>query len=307
MKRIRIGGLCLVAVLAMSAVVVASASAALPEYQTCYKVTKVTVEYTVIKIVKGVEVPVVKERAIDEGRYTESGCKAKAGEPGTYYPGPEGKYELGSLAQAKKVTFRGGGGPVKLVVPGYPKATLECKSSKSQGEYSGTKEEKNVVIEFKGCGIEKIEPHEREKDAHICSSEPAVKTGVIKTNPLKGQLGYLEGKGTKTPTVGILLEPEAGGGYLSEFSCEVVSIRDKGAMIGELTGDINAYSKTSSNIFSKAKTKPEQKWTSFEGGPTETLLTESSQHGGVYEVKDGGLTYGELGTTLTGEALKVVA
>jgi hypothetical protein len=307
MKRIRIGGLCLVAVLAMSTVVVASASAALPEYQTCYKVTKVTVKYTVIKIVKGVEVPVEKEKAIDEGRYTESGCKAKAAEPGTYYSGPEGKYELGTLANAKRVTFRGTSGPVKLAVPSHPKATLECTSSKSQGEYSGTKEEKNVVIEFKGCGIEQIEVHETLKHAHTCSSVPEVTLGVIRTNPLKGELGYLAGKGTGTPKVGILLQPEAGGGAWAEFECRIVTIRDKGSIIGVLTGDINTFSKASSNIFSKAKSKLEQEWTSFEGGPASTFLTEVNQGKG-FSLTEGGSTYGEINSSVSsGEALKVVA
>src|ERR1700742_3734355 len=83
MRRIKMMGLCLVAVLAVAAVAVSSASAALPEYKVCAKATKVGKTYT--------------------GEFTDKLCSAKSGTK-------EGKYELESWEAAKKKGFKGKNG-----------------------------------------------------------------------------------------------------------------------------------------------------------------------------------------------------
>jgi len=83
------------------------------------------------------------------------------------------------------------------------------------------------------------------------------------SNALKGELGYIAGKGTSTPTVGLLLTQEAST-YATEFNCEGLEIRTKGPLIGEATGNINAISPEAAYTFRQSKGV--QQYTSFEGG-----------------------------------------
>jgi len=119
MKRIRIIGLCLVAVFAMSAVAVASASAEAPEIGRCKKVT-------------------VKKT----GKYSSATCTALKA---------SGEYEW--TAGAAKTGFTGHGTTSTLETVG--KAKVVCEEENATGEYTGAKTVGNVKVSFgKHCKAE---------------------------------------------------------------------------------------------------------------------------------------------------------
>jgi hypothetical protein len=120
MKRIGVVGLCLIAVFASSAIVVASASAEAPEYGRCLKAEKIGKVYN--------------------GGYTNSSCTT-ASESKT------GKYEWFPGLVKNKQTTSGGKGLLETV--GH--LEVACASESSVGEFSGTKEVKNEIVTFKGC------------------------------------------------------------------------------------------------------------------------------------------------------------
>jgi hypothetical protein len=258
MRRIKMMGLCLVAVLAVAAVAVSSAAAALPEYKICAKAAKV-----------GKETPT--------GEFSDKSCTAKS---------PGGKYKL-EAGTGKKAAIKGSAGPSKLETEGLP--SVECKSAKSAGETTGTKELKNNVVEFKTCT----------SLGKKCTSAGA-KAGTIKTNKLKGVLGYI----SKSPLkVGVDLTAESGGNS-AEFSCEGLGVRTFGSVIGVQTGDINAISKESTLTFNETAGK--QEITKFEGGPTQILKSEFNLGEGFGP--EGGIASGEqIVSVQKGEALEVAA
>jgi hypothetical protein len=201
MKRMRIMGLCLVAVFAMSAVM-ASGAAASPEYKTCIKAAKVG-------------------KTTPSGTFEDNLCttgKEKAG----------GKYKLGAWNEGKKkFATKTSGGPGANYQ--YNPATneivgaTECSSEKGVGEVvNGTTA--TVKNEYKGC---------KTPTGKNCNS-PTKKKGVIVTELLAatliGQPGSSEGVGVIVTNAG------TPGGTLSAYECEGLKITAKGAVMGELTG-----------------------------------------------------------------------
>ena len=213
MRSIKVMGLCLVAAFALSAVAVASASAAAPEYKTCVKVKKTGKTY--------------------EGEFTEKECKTKAS------PAKTGKYELGEWNAGKKhaTKGKGGAGINKLVNPFTQKVegATECASEKSAGEITGPKTSLTTV-EYKGC----------KNGSKNCNSAGEGK-GKIKTETLLGELVPL-GAGSKA---GILLTGAANPGVspLAVYECEGVDVTAVGAVIGEVSGNVGEAKKTSIDTF----------------------------------------------------------
>jgi hypothetical protein len=214
MRRIKMMGLCLVAVLAVAAVAVSSASAALPEYKTCVKAAKV-----------GKEIPT--------GEFSDKNCSVKAA---------GGKYKLGSFSEAKKLGFKGKNGVSTLdsYIPenestpwtgGTVVGVVTCKSGKSEGEITGAKTS-TVTVEFKTCTSE----------GKKCTSA-GQKAGTIKTALLSATLGY-----TSSKAVGSDVEAVSHGAS-AEFSCEGLEIVTVGSVIGVNSGNINTFSKEGTQTF----------------------------------------------------------
>jgi hypothetical protein len=221
MKRIKIMGLCLVAVFALAAAAAASASAA-PTYYEC------------------------KKGAKGSGIYSDKKCSVNVG-PGN------GKYTL-VPGRGKNKVFKGKGGAATLYTPAVG-GEVKCATSKDEGfvNASFTGQEKVKVTFGKCVSLGKN-----------CSSSGA-KKGEIKTNPLSGTLGYISATG---PSVGVSLTGE-GGKPSAEFNCEGLEIVTTGSVIGPVTGDINTFSKESTDTFKTASGV--QVPTKFEGGPKEVL------------------------------------
>ena len=241
--RLKIMGICLVAVFAMAAVVSASASAAAPAFYECAKLTKN---------------PTTKKY---EGKYSEKTC-AKEASPTEQAEGKKNKYELKEGIGAKGKPFKGKGPAATLHTPAVG-GEVTCKSFKDSGSINTPTTENKVVSEFKTC----------ESLKKKCAS-PGQKAGTIKTNSLAGELGYI----SKSPLkVGVLLKPESGS-VLAEFNCEGLEIETTGSVIGEQKGDINVFNKTSENVFT-INGEGLQSVKNFEGGSNHELLSKINGSG----------------------------
>ncbi len=193
MKRLRLVLLWLMVACVTSALAVASAMASPPEYGRCEKVAKVGNAYT--------------------GEFTNSGCTKKS-ETKT------GKYEWHPGAIHKKQTSTGGAGVLEEV----GKYAVACSSESSTGEYTGTKEGKNIIVKFKGC---KVTPYTCTSEGH----EP----GELETNPLEGRAVWENEKEHKTA---LDLFPQAPEETFIEFSCgAVITVSVKGSVLVPIKPD----------------------------------------------------------------------
>jgi len=237
MKRIRIIGLSLVAVFAMSALVAASASAeSLPRYANCEKVAPIAKKY--------------------HGEYANSTCgppktekeKAEAGKD-------EGKYELtpwreGETSKVKTTS-------TKSVLDfanekGEIVRKVECAKDKGTGEITG-EETDSEVIEYEKC----ITPEKvgAKTIKVLCGNAINATTGKlenIKTEPLESNLDLLPGG-----KAGILISPS--GNDSAIFNCGVVYFEVRGVAVGEVKPE-NSCSKTITSTFAvngKGEEQPE--------------------------------------------------
>ncbi len=197
MRHVRMLGLCLVAVLAVAAVVATSASAKSPEWGQCYAKAK--------------------------GKYADSNCQTKAKKGA-------GTFEWRKGTQVANTGFNGAGGtgiltstfilcePAAKREPGtcaekgqeevkFGPITVECTSESSHGETTGKNGVKNIDVKFNGCVALGSIP---------CSNTTT--EGEIVTNILKGELGYIN-KGSKE--VGVDLNPNTKNGEFAKFSCAI--------------------------------------------------------------------------------------
>lgn len=247
MKRMRIMGLCLVAVFSLALVAVSSASATEPAFFEC--------------------------KSVGKGKGTFSkGCKVmKAG--GGFEP---------TEGIGKGKVFKGKGGSATLHTPAV-KGEITCSSFKDEGKITGVKNTSKVLSTFSGCST-------LGKKCHSAGQ----KAGTIKTNALKGVLGYIN-KANKE--VGVDLTPETGE-ELAAFECEGITVKVKGSVIGHQT-PVNSFSKTSVNTF-VVNGEGFQDVKNLEGGPTDVL--ESTINGsGPFESGQ------QAGATNVGEELELKA
>jgi hypothetical protein len=247
MRRIRMVGLCLVAMFAIGALAASMAQAASPEWGRCektkggkYKEAACLTEATQKKgkytgkyewhSLKEEEEKYKEPRCLKQtkGNYTESECKTvaeKKGKPdhkgsyekyGPYFTGSGG---TGVLNEVMEHCYKGSNGEHVNETKAecdhlnnssgnveYPEY-VECSSEQNTGRAIGVDELEDVVVTFKGCEF---------NGAVSCSN--TAKEGEVKTEPLKGHLGYLE-KSASPPKVGVQLEPEASGGDFATLEC----------------------------------------------------------------------------------------
>jgi len=152
MKRMRILGLCLVAAFAMSAMAVASASAAPPEIGRC------------IKVAKG------------QGRYKDAGCE-KGEVKGGIYEWIPGVVKNKFTSTEGKSTFETVG-----------KQKVVCKSDTDSGEYFPPKEDLETIV-FAGCEVIGVINGKKVKLPCQNAGGPP---GVIQTTTLRSLLGFIK-------------------------------------------------------------------------------------------------------------------
>jgi len=204
-------GLSLVAVFAIAAIAATSASA-LPEWGKC--------------------------EAKAGGNYTDSNCTVKAKPKGT------GSFEWRKGKELANVKFTGhsvgsggvlssvglecqggtsgfqrvsrkkceeGGGKVVEDFTAEEPIFVECATETNSGETSSTNKILNVLVKFTGCAAFGSLP---------CQSS-GLKEGEIKTNLLKGQLGYIS---KPAKEAGVVLSPAKAKGQFAEFACPGIGL-----------------------------------------------------------------------------------
>jgi hypothetical protein len=268
MRHVRIVGPSL-AMLVLSAVICTSASATLPEWGRCVKLAK--------------------------GKYANAGCTGEKVKHGGY------EWERGTTAIAKR-GFTSSGGEAQLrTTEGIG---THCTSETTTGELTGSKGIGNVEVTFQGCQVETL--------GLVCTGGEfeegsfKQKPGEIKTRALKGTLGYIEGKGTTSPVVGISLTPEAKKGLFAQFICGGVLVVRVGTKPKQGGGDsiispitpINTMGNTAVQTYTQQQECEEgtchatgvQIPTSFEGGKPDVLETEISDNFAEIEWAQSGQT-----------------
>ncbi|HYM45490.1 MAG TPA: hypothetical protein VES65_04930 [Solirubrobacteraceae bacterium] len=272
MRRLRVVGLCLIVVFAFGAVVSASASAGTePALWECAKAATIKVG-TIKKYV---------------GEYTDKHCSiaatTKQKEEGLVNKyGPFQEWNLAAKKGKAKV-FTGEGykhGGANLVIAGV--GGLSCATVKDTGEFTGPKSAGNVVATFTGC----------ELLHHQC--ETGVTLGEIKTNPLKGEIGYIN---ASLHQVGVLLSPE--GTYATTgLHCAEIALRTSGGVIGEVVSKQNVYTTEATLNFEQAAGIQARR--TLEGFPGEYNLgtekaswPEEEEWNGPYESGESGKVKGK--------------
>ncbi len=225
MKRIRIVGLCLVAVFALSAVAATGASAETLEFKTC-----------------------VKAKPKESGKFNDKACSvaSKGGKK-------EGDYELGAWNAGKTTKFTGKNGVSTLdsYIPsseaepwagGTVVGEVTCKNSKSAGIGTGPKTEE-VTVTFAACSTE---------GKKCTSDQKGEKIGDITTNPLTATLVW----GAESANPEVLIESKAGKEAASaEFNCEGLKVATvRSPVLGVPSGNINKISKESKQAFKVTET-----------------------------------------------------
>jgi hypothetical protein len=259
MKRIRIAGLCLVAVFAFTAMATVASAETPPEVGRCLKKAG--------------------------GPWKDGGCKtpSKPGEEKFEWypafvggvPNPEPKLpKLKYTSENKPETI--------IQLESVSGSVITAKTQKATGEVTGAKTNiaQNIDfggVEFKGFKCKSTNP-------------PGSGEGDVKVKDLNGNIG-IEKKGettAKDKAANRFVPKEGGAGAIFvEFSCSVIPVKVRGAVLNPLTSNAMKGFPTPVTVkFTGAngKQKPEK----FVGGPKETL--ESSIEGGPYEQSDQVLT-----------------
>jgi hypothetical protein len=245
MRRIRIVGLCLVAVFATSAVVAGSASAANPEYGRCIKEgVKELSKYDSAKCIKlASEDPGTEAEKLKKGSFVwKAGVPAKAGFTAVLKPETIATLET---KDGKKVT---------------------CKKLNAVGKYTGLTTVSTTQTDFSECESSSIK----------CNTAGAG-VGVIKVKNLEGELGVITSVIPHTKDkIGNVLWPAGGtatsGSEFVEFACGGLVVKVKNSVISPVTS--NAMKLTATVKFTAAKGV--QKPTKFAGGPNMFLESKFS-------------------------------
>jgi hypothetical protein len=209
-RRVRMMGLCLAALLALAAFAASSASAGLPEFGKCeakaggkYKNSNCTETAKKgegsYEWKKGSQ---LKPRSFWGQNIGSGGVLTTYGR-GCYKTVSGGKEEIGRRSRAK-CKAEGNSEENEEGGTRFGPLTIECTSERNTGEIVGSKELKNITVVFHGCKFEGL----------ACSNTSV--EGEIDVNPLKGTLGYINKSEKKA---GVLLEPGKKDGTFASFDC----------------------------------------------------------------------------------------
>ncbi len=225
MKRMRIAGLCLVAMFAITALsAMAASSAYAGEYGVCVKAQKVEKKYV--------------------GLYTDKNCQTAASEK-EVEEGKKNKYEWVSAAGEKSTTT------TKTAVLSSAAGKITCKKSKGTAEITGAKSDLETV-EFEECTLSVT-------GGKCTSVQEGEKEGNITTFQLETKL---IDHGEKGPSGGEPAEGEAwtefngeagNGGLQAEFVCAPgVIFRTSGTLSG-VTTPVNLMESKDTTSFGEGK------------------------------------------------------
>jgi hypothetical protein len=279
-------GLCLVAVFAIAAVAATSASA-LPEWAKCEKVAPKTGAYTDANCT-------VKAKPLNSGEFKLRKGKELANVPFSgHNVGSGGLLTTGVIecnggTNNRKLVPRAkcveGGGEVEEV--NNVALSVECEAETSSGEAHSTKSIVNVHVTFTGCKIFGSAP---------CQGA-GLAEGEIRTNPLKGELGYIS---KAKHEVGVRLTPVKAKGHFADFSCPGVGLtihvgvgnaKQGAAYLPETTGGhdgiispitpVNSMTSTYEQVYTVNHELSENIPSKFEGKPISLLEDYATNESG---------------------------
>jgi hypothetical protein len=245
MRRIKIVGLCLVAVFALGALTAGSASATAPEFGRCLKGT----EHAVSNFDNSKCVKLASEDAVSEAEQLKKGV----------YKWSPGVVKTKFTTKMKEATI------ATLETVGGTKIT--CTGETSTGEYLNAKEIGKMVAKFTGCEFSGVKCNSTGKG-----------TGEIDTHSLGGPIGF-ETVVVPASKDKIANELHSESGNVAEFSCAGIPVVVKGSVLHKITANAMKLTATEKFTASKGKQKPEH----FAGGVAKEHILETSTNGGPFE------------------------
>jgi hypothetical protein len=206
-RHVRTLGLCLVAVLAVAAVVLSSASAKTPEWGKCESVGAGNGKYSAncTTKAKGGGYEWVKGKSLKNIPFTGHNV-GSGGVLWAYFEECHVDGKPVNEPKSRKQCVEEGG---EVLEHSKIPVQVECEAESNTGETSGKDLLVNVQVTFTGCAVVGVFP----------CVQPGGASGEIKVNSLKGQLGYINQTEKK---VGVLLEPVEKHGLFAQFECFVV-------------------------------------------------------------------------------------
>jgi len=257
MKRLKIMGVCVMAVCTVGLITGGAASA------TTYELTGLP------ELGRCVKLP------IKTGQYKYKNCVVKSeGSKGAFEwePGPGEK--PGFVAEAGEVHLETVGG-----------VRIGCASGELAGVWTGSKTA-SVTITFRGC---------ESNNGHRCGVSPAKPTEITnEESPVEGEIGFLQ-QGEK-PLVGLDLKPKEGSSELLKFTCggpPELTFPELWKIEGSVIGKFRYVDKpklTFGLLYQQAngKQSPQQ----FEGGVKDTPIANRLTESGTV-TEEAGLTLKE--------------
>jgi hypothetical protein len=258
MKRIRIVGLCLAAIFAMSAVAAASAAAAEPEYSSCGKTVKVEKKYS--------------------GMYTSKLCS-----PAALSATNEGEYER--VAPTKlPAKLKSTSGVTYIYLSSRETKTVteivKCMKDKDEGHIIN-KREADLKITFEEC-----EADSGVLTGAVCGTPGAKKENDIVTETLVSKLVWLNEAETE---IGIAIAPEAGKPIEKVLCGGIETAELLGSMVGKVS-PVEEATKTDTLSFTASPTTGVQEYVGYWEGATfqeDALYSELSGADNYTDVQTG--------------------
>jgi hypothetical protein len=306
MKRIHLLGVCLVAMMALVAVSMASTASA-GEFFFCSPVAKKTGKYadakcTTLKEKNGKAAGNFEKLSVSpcinvgkkKGRFADSACTVPDEKKGK----PAGSFE--TCFKTGKCKYSSTGGEATLSTPAFGKNNVTCKANTDVGEVTGNFTDTDRVIftgcEFLGLPCQSSGPN----------STPSGKPGVIITNlldsklidfpekyPVVNQKFELEEIGPVEGEVWDRLVSSEHEPFSSEFECGgVVFLRTQGS-------DAGAYTKASLNKLSETAE------VNFEDTHGQGLMTEALNEKGEWVPPGGAPSLEEAGTAKLTNSMEI--
>jgi hypothetical protein len=243
MKRMRVLGLCLVTAFAISAIVVASASAAAsPEFGRC--------------------------KAKAGGLFSNSGCTLLA--KGVV---EKEKFEWFKSVEKNKFKAKQKAETIAtLETVGGTKIT--CTSEENSGaEYNLPKKVSKIVAEFSGCETSKIPCNSAGEPSGKITTHPLA--GLLGVEKLFVKEGKIEEAKNKLE---VQLTAETGSA-LANFTCSTISVEVTGCVAHPVSGGKMLLTATEKFTASKGEQKPDK----FLGGPADECALASNSGTGAEE------------------------
>lgn len=217
MKRMKMMGLCLVAVLAFAAVASATASAAAPEFGRCV--------------------------AHVGGKFSDANCKVNALEVS------KEKYEWTSTILKPNFTSKLKEGIPTLETVGGTKVT--CKTESSTGTINSSKSVAGVNVTFGGCETSGL------KCATAGQAEGVIVTSALEGVLGIEKIGIVEGKEVASKDKLALELHAPAGLKVAEFSCAGLPVVVQGSVLHPAVTNKSALTAAEKFAQSKGKQKPE--------------------------------------------------